>query len=373
MGGMKDTHGGNIWEAAQKAGLSPEGIIDFSASINPAGLCPGARTAVRKALRLIASYPEPAAAALKKALSAYHGICAEEILPGNGSTELIRLIPQVLKPKKALIAEPAFSEYRRSLEYNGCKVDSLVLRGRDGFSLDVDRFKKAVQKGRPDIAYLCNPSNPTGVLMEKEAIVDLAGFCEKAGTVLVVDEAFMDFCEGLGPLRGLSPFKGQSVKKEAARFKNLLVLRSMTKFFGMAGLRSGCLIAHRGVIKRFSGNIPPWSVNTLAQAASVASLGDGAYIRNTLRWLEREKGFLTGKLGAMKGLLVFPSAANFLMLRINAGGPGAPELKARLFKKGILIRDLAGFKGLGPAYCRIAVKERRENALLVNAFGDIFS
>ena len=213
MHGMKDTHGGNIWEAAQKAGLSPEGIVDFSASINPAGLCQGAREAVRKALKLAASYPDPYAIELKKALSSYYGISAEEVLPGNGSTELIYLIPQILKPKKALIIEPAFSEYRKSLECCGCKVDSLVLRERDGFLLGLNplrglsRVKKAILKIQPDIVYVCNPSNPTGVLTEKRAIVDLAGFCEKAGAALVVDEAFMDFCEGLNPLRG------QSVKK----------------------------------------------------------------------------------------------------------------------------------------------------------------
>ena len=357
---MKDAHGGNIWEAARKAGLSPGRIIDFSASINPAGLGPRAKEAVRKALSIIPAYPDPSGLELKKALASYHGISVGQVLPANGSTELVFLIPQVLKPKKALIVEPAFSEYRRALFIAGCRVKSLVLREKDGFLLEGARLKKALSKGRVDVVYIGNPSNPTGALVKKETLCDIAAFCEKAGTNLVVDEAFMDFCEA------------GSLKAEASRFKNLLILRSMTKFFGMAGLRSGALVAHKSVIERFSRGIAPWSVNTLAGAASIASLKDGHYIRKTRQWLQREKGFLLKGLCGVKGLKVFPSEANFFMFRID-GRMRASHLRARLLKKGILIRDLTGFRGLGPGYCRVAVKERKDNRALVEAINEVFS
>src|SRR5574340_1299259 len=119
---MKDIHGGNIWKASREAGIPAEGIIDFSASVNPLGLSPRAAAAIKKALGFVSPYPDPASSSVVEALAAYHGISAAEILPGNGSTEFIHLLPALLKPASALIVEPAFSEYRKALRYKRCRV-----------------------------------------------------------------------------------------------------------------------------------------------------------------------------------------------------------------------------------------------------------
>ncbi len=355
---MKDIHGGNIWKASREAGIRYEDIIDFSASINPLGLSPRAATAIKKSLRLISPYPDPASSSTVEALSVYHGVSADEILPGNGSTEFIHLLPALLKPASALIVEPAFSEYRKALRDNGCRGDSFILKEENGFSIDARRLKRRLSKGY-DLVYIANPANPTGAATGKEVILDIALSCERLGSTFIVDEAFVDFCEE------------RSIKKEAVSLNNVVVLRSMTKFFSMAGLRLGYVIANAATIKKLAKRVPPWSVNTLAGAA-VESVRDGRYIRKVHRWLNMEKDFIFRGLGRIKGLMVFESSANFLMVKITDRSLTATELKSILFEKGILIRDLSAFRGLGPRYFRVAIKKRRENEMLIRALKGVF-
>ncbi len=355
---MKDIHGGDIWKASRDAGISAEGIIDFSASINPLGLSPMAARAIRKSLKLIHSYPDPSSSSVAEALAGYHGIDSSEILPGNGSTEFIHVAPLLLKPRSSLIVEPAFSEYRKALRDNGSRVDGFILEEKDGFSVDVRRLKRRISKGC-DLLCVANPANPTGAVAEKEDIIEIAQFCKRRGTVLIVDEAFVDFCEE------------RSIKKEAVRLRNVVVLRSMTKFFSMPGLRLGYVIAHRDTINKFARRLPPWSVNAVA-AAAVESVRDGRYILKVHSWLAGEKVFFRQGLDSVKGLKVFDGAANFFMVKIIDPGLTAPELKSILFKKSVLIRDLSAFPGLGERYFRIAVKKRRENGMLIDALQEIF-
>lgn len=354
---MKDIHGGNIWKASRVAGIPSENIIDFSASINPLGLSPRGTAAIKKSLRFISPYPDPSSSSIVEAFAGYHGISPGEILPGNGSTEFIHLLPAFLKPDSALIVEPAFSEYRKALRYNGCRADSFILNEEAGFSIDIGRLKKRISKGY-DLLYIANPANPTGAVTGKEGIIEVARFCERLGTTLVIDEAFVDFCED------------ESIKKEAVGLKNVVVLRSMTKFFAMAGLRLGYIIAHRDTIKKFAKRVPPWSVNTLAGGAA-ESVRDRDYIKKVHRWLAAEKGFIHKGLGSIKGIRVFDGAANFLMIKITDASLDAMVLKSILFKKGILIRDLSAFRGLGPDYFRIAIRKRRENEILIMALKGI--
>lgn len=357
---MRDIHGGNIWGASVASSIPPEEILDFSASINPFGAPDGVRAAIERVLKkgLASPYPDPESSALRSALAGFHGVRAPEVLPGNGSTEFIYLIPGVYRPKKALIAEPAFSEYRRALEGFGCGVESLVLREKDGFAFDPGRFADKVKKGF-DLVVLANPANPTGALMEKAEVLEAAKICGKAGAALVVDEAFADFAEA------------GSIKRECTAMRHVVVLRSMTKFFSMAGLRLGFIVAHASTVKRFSSFIPPWSVNTLASVAGAAALEDSGYIARTLRWAARERGALFKGLSSIGALKPYPGAANFLMAKITAPLT-ATELKARLFGDRILIRDLSAFRGLGNRHFRVAVRKGRENSLLMDALRRVF-
>ncbi len=367
---MKDVHGGNIWEAA--SALSGKGrILDFSASINPLGPPPSVVAAIRAGLEMLSPYPDPQNIALKKALSAFHsgpsgGIEPRHILPCNGSTEAIHLLPRVFKPRRALIAEPAFSEYRASLAAGDCIVHALKLREEDGFALRDSVLESALAKGY-DLFYIANPSNPTGALIDKDTLISVARVCAKRKTIMVVDEAFVDFCEH------------ESLKYEAIRLANIIVLRSMTKFYSMAGLRLGYVVAGERLVKKLSAAMPPWSVNTIAALAGSVALKDAAYQRRTLEWFEKERVYLAKGLSSLGGVTAYPSAANFFMARLSGdsrymgGEADAALLKKRLFERRILIRELGGFRGLDQTYFRVALRTRVENNRLLHALSQVLT
>lgn len=359
---MNKIHGGNIWRIAKENGLKPEDIIDFSASINPLGISPKAEAAIKKAISFLGHYPEPGAETIRGEIASYHNLPQENIIAGNGSAEFIYLLPRIFKPRKAMIVEPAFSEYRNSLNASGCETEDFLCLEQDGFFPGVKRLCSAIKKGC-DMVYLGNPANPTGILLSRKDVLSIAEECRRHTAILIVDEAFMDFAED------------ESVKRQAVTMDNIVVIRSMTKFFGMAGLRLGYIIANRGLVKRFEGFKPPWSVNTLAQLAGIESLRDKDHIEKTMRWFKQEKEFLYDSLCAMETVRPRQSAANYFLVEILQQGVSASMLRDALLKDGIIIRDCASFKGMGGAFFRVAVRKRTENELLSNALkkvGDAF-
>lgn len=357
---MKDIHGGNIWEASNQSGTGPLDIMDFSASINPFGPSKRALRAIKENLKLIPPYPDPNSKELIQALSEFYSVPPENILPGNGSTEFIYLLPQVLRPRTALIIEPAFSEYGRALKICGVKTEGLILDENKGFSLDIGRLNARLKRGF-DCLILANPANPTGAVMERSVVLEITKLSAKYGARLILDEAFADF----------SP--EDSILPDAAGLKNVIVLRSMTKFFSMAGLRLGFVVSHKNNIKTIRKSMPPWSINTLASIAAAASLKDKRSTARILNWAAREREYMSSSINSFGSLKAYPSAANYLMVRILDKKMSAASLKERLFKKNILIRDLSGFKGLGPCFFRIALKKRAENDLLLDAISSIFA
>lgn len=360
---MKDVHGGNIWEA-YLALSGKRRILDFSASINPLGPPLSVVAAIRAGLDMLSHYPDPQNTVLREAISAFHSgkITPRHILPCNGSTEAIHLLPRVFKPRRALIVEPAFSEYRASLTQAGCIVHALKLREADGFALRVSSLESALAKGY-DLLYIANPSNPTGALINKDTLIRAAQLCAKRKTIMVVDEAFIDFCEH------------ESLKHETIRLANVIVLRSMTKFYSMAGLRLGYVVACDALIKKLIALMPPWSVNTIAALAGQAALKDAAFAAKTIEWFEKERVYLAKGLSSLSGVTVYPSAANFFMASLSGdsrymgGEADAAKLKKRLFERHILIRELGGFRGLDlkNGYFRVALRTRSENRCLLSA------
>ena len=347
-------HGGNVFAVARNLGVAPEKIVDFSASINPLGMAPGVRDALAGCINRLLHYPDKGAAELKEALAAYHGVGADEITVSNGSTELIHLLPRVVPGKRGLIVAPAFAEYALALERSGWETDYLTLTGADGFALPLADLQEELGQGY-DLLFICNPGNPTGALVPKrdmEAVIEL---CRKSGTFLVLDEAFVDFCEE------------ESAKHLIRQSPQAVLLRSMTKFFAIPGLRLGYAIAAPQTIEALASLQDPWNVNTAAQVAGIASLADADYRRRTREYIDRERERLAAGLAAIAGLRVFPSRANYLLVEITDGGTTAGELRARLVQSGLLIRDCGNFQGLDGRFFRVAVRLREENELLLRS------
>jgi len=350
-------HGGNVFAVARSLGIPPEAIIDFSASINPLGMAPGVRGALADCVEHLLHYPDKGAAELRECLASYHGVSPAQVAVANGSTELIHLLPRLVPGVRALIIAPAFAEYACALERSGWQIDYFTLAREEGFSLSLPRLAQQLA-GSYDMLFVCNPGNPTGALIPKEDIAVLLKMCQESGTFLVLDEAFIDFCEE------------ESAKDLIASYPRAVLLRSMTKFFAIPGLRLGYAIGAQETIGAIASLQDPWSVNTAAQVAGIASLSDAAYCERTRSYVAVERDRLAAGLAKLPGLTVFPSRANYLLARIS-NGTGAAEVRSQLLESGVLIRDCGNFEGLDGSFFRVAVRIREENDRLLQLLGGI--
>lgn len=350
---MKSEHGGNVAEVSRGYGIDKGKIIDFSANINPLGYPHGVRETIIAEVDSVSSYPDLDSFDLVSGLSEYHGIGRDNILVGNGSMEFIYSIPVIFKPERALIVSPAFSEYKKALTLIGAQVSYFQTEARDGFSMTAADLCCRLGEGF-DILYICNPANPSGRLTSKDELCQVIARAEEVGVISLVDEAFIDFVES------------ESVKKEIFRFPHLIVMRSMTKFFGIPGLRIGYVLAGALCIEKMRRNRPPWTVNSLGEKAAAMALQDRSFIRATRECVSAEREFLRNELGRIPGLNTYESGANFILVFMDERiGLNSTGLKDRLLPKGILIRDCNTFHGLGSRYFRVAVKRREENIILM--------
>ncbi len=332
-----------------------EQILDFSASINPLGVPKRAALLMKERINCLPHYPEPYAEGLAASLGERLGTGGEAIICGNGSTELIYLIPRALRPARVLIPEPTFGEYERACRSSGASVVvGCRLRDEDAFDVDPERFI-ATMSGGPGstsggreachMAFLCNPNNPTGRLVSRKEVLRIADAAGSLSCYLVVDEAFIDFCPG------------GSVVAEVARNPYLIVLRSMTKFYALSGLRIGYGVFHPSVAEKVRAYKEPWTVNSLAQAAGAAVLEDTAYQKASREMMEREKSFVEAGLQKI-GITFIPSAANYYLLRVARGRAdgGRPRAEGH---PGEGLRELCRARpDVHPRGCQVAAGKR---------------
>lgn len=347
-------HGGDVFSMARRLGVRQEELVDFSASINPLGISPRVKEALVGSFDSFTHYPDVEAVELSEALARFHGLERHSVCVGNGSTELIYLLPRLLKGKRALLIAPTFSEYAKALDRDGWEVAYLKLSAEDGFALSVPLLAEHLSHGY-DALFLCNPGNPTGALLPLNTVTEVYDLCRTSGTFFVVDEAFMDFSE-------------EASAKHLLQAGGGIVLRSMTKFFAIPGLRLGYALGAAQIVAGLAALRQPWSVNTPAQVAGLAAIADEDYRQRTMDAVAEERASLGGDLAALGGLTVYPSAANYLLVRLENGGT-AGELRERLLKRGMLIRDCSNFRGLDNRYFRVAVRGHEENEALVREIG----
>ena len=353
-------HGGNIAWAASLAGCSPLDILDFSASINPLGPPQSAIAAIQANWDSLSHYPDPRYLHLRQVLAAHHQIDPDWVLPGNGSAELLTWASRELAElaSTALIT-PAFGDYFRALKSFGATLHHcpIALRYPQGIGLTESLTLPSSLTNAAGLL-LNNPHNPTGEMFSVEAIRPLL----ERFSLVVIDEAFMDF---------VLPNQQQSLIAFITQYPNLVILRSLTKFYSLPGLRLGYAIAHPDRLQRWQEWRDPWSVNVLAEAAAIAVLQDTAFQQHTYDWLEQTRSPLYHQLANIPGLQPLPSVANYFL--VQSEYPVLQLQQELLQQHKILIRDCTSFAELGDRYFRIAIRTAPENDRLLKGLTQILT
>ncbi|MGK7927558.1 MAG: threonine-phosphate decarboxylase CobD [Spirulina sp.] len=344
-------HGGNLEWAAAIADCPPQKILDFSASINPLGPPQSAIAAIQENLTSLSRYPDPQYRQLRSTLARWHDLSPDWILPGNGSAELLTWACwELAQREKVILPTPAFGDYQRGLRAFSANVEHYSLM--DGGELSCSLSPLSQGSWSRIGLLLNNPHNPTGKLWSIGEVLPLV----ECFDLVVVDEAFMDF---------LLPSEQQSLLGYIQDYPHLIILRSLTKFYSLPGLRLGYAIAHPDRLQRWQKMRDPWCVNSLAAAAGQAVLKDLEFQKQTWDWLARCRDFLYQNLKALSDLDPIMGAANFLLVKSKYS---SSQLQLQLLKHDkILIRDCLSFPELGDRYFRIAVRSPEENQRLIQA------
>lgn len=350
-------HGGNVWDFSQKYNISLDQVIDFSISTNPFGAPKKALEAIRGHLSLIKHYPDPDPKWLLQSLAESVGVNQDNIILGNGSTELIYLFNEVFLEKgyNALIPIPSFSEYKAAIERFNGNITFFKCDSAKNFQLNVEEIEKNVSN-KTRIIYLCNPNSPTGVLYRKDDLLRIIKFAAERNILVFLDEDYIDFVDDK---------KRYSMSNYVNLYNNLFVLRSLTKFYGLAGVRIGFGIGSPDLVEPLKNARMPWSVNSLAMFAADAAIKDEEFIKKTRSLISKSRREMMEKFTNISWLKVFPSKTNFLLLKIIKGKLTSTQIKEILAKKGLLIRDCKDFDGLNNKFFRVTVRLPEENEILI--------
>jgi L-threonine-O-3-phosphate decarboxylase len=347
-------HGGDLVTASDLFGITADQFVDFSSNMNPFGPPEVVRHILETKWRELDRYPDPAVRGLRSKLAQRHGIHSDNILCGNGAAELIDLAIRALRPNQGVgLAVPCFGEYAEAAHKYGGSVVKVPMLEEDSFRLSIERVLEAASgHDRPGIWMLGSPNNPTGVMLDRDLVLQLL----ETGAFVVIDEAFLDF---------MPNEEAVSFVQEATRRSNLLVIRSMTKFYAIPGVRLGYAVGSAETIALMRGQQTPWSVSSLAQWIGEAVLDEEAYAVRTQRWLDEERLWLMQSLEAL-GCKVFDSVTNYLLIKLpDQCAIDADQLQQLMGQRGVLIRDASHFEGLNGRYIRTAIKLREQNERLI--------
>jgi threonine-phosphate decarboxylase len=350
---FRPVHGGQLRQIADRFGIPVSELLDFSANINPDGPPAAVPTVLRQALNgpsILTNYPDLDEMELRQALARYAYIRPENVSVANGFVPLLDAALRILPIRRCLVPVPAFVEYRRTLER--CRVEMIphILTANSEFSFNTsDLFSRS-----GDAILLANPQNPAGVLSSRDTLLRIIEEAAERNIFVLLDEAFIDYCPAA------------SLAQEVDRFSNLIVFRSVTKFFGMAGLRIAYAAAGAELRRQLQESIAPWPVTSLASLAAGIAVQDEAYARHTIALNSERRDQMQTAIENL-GIRVYPSAANFILLFLP-GSIDCQQCWERLIcEHHIVLRNCFNYEGLGDRYLRAAVRTDTDNARLVEA------
>ncbi|MCL2642007.1 MAG: histidinol-phosphate aminotransferase family protein [Candidatus Bathyarchaeota archaeon] len=360
------SHGGDVWGFARKYNIPLEEVLDFSGPINHLGPSPKALESVKENSKLIKFYPDPNPVELCNCIAKYvnqPSVTSDNIILGNGSIELIYMITEIFSKTNfnAVVPVPSFTEYEKAALRLGGQTIYVPLPS--DFSMENEKIKKAIT---PDtkIVSICNPHSPSGRLYLKDEILDLVEYCQEKNVVFSIDENYIEFTD---------KEQTETMAGYVNKYENLFVIRSVTKFYGMPGIRFGYGVAAKSLIDQLLDVRQPWSINGLAGSVTLAAFSDHEFIENTKRTIAQERVKFAKQLNEISGLQVFPSDANFLLVKITSRNITSTKIKEELAKMGMLIRDCCTFVGLDNTYFRVTVRSDKDNQKLVDAVKTLMS
>ncbi|MBB5323465.1 threonine-phosphate decarboxylase [Anoxybacillus tepidamans] len=345
------SHGANPYKLYKSLDLPfPDVWIDFSVNTNPYSLPLSLWPTQADFCRWATEYPDPDASELINYLSRTERLSSEQLLIGSGASQCIDLLARLFSGKRVGIFEPTFSEYRRACEANRCTIVSIVSDEQRDWAYDQQQLLELVEQ--VDVLFLCHPNNPTGTVMKKEQLYSLLEAAEQAGTFVVIDEAFYHFWNG-----------AYTALEWISSFSRLIVIRSLTKMYHLAGVRIGYIAANEAVVQKLKAFQPPWSVGQVAQKLALHFLPMNEFVVHARWMIDHERKRITAVL-QKAGYYVSPSVVNFYLLR--APHQSAEKLLYDLLREGLIPRHTKNFRGLDGHYLRLAVKTKGENDQLLS-------
>lgn len=364
-----DFHGGNIYKIFREKNIDK--ILDYSSNINPYGLPENLKKEIFEKLFVLERYPDPDYIELREKIAEKNNLNIENIIVGNGATEIIFLFMKILSPKKVLIVSPTFGEYERAIKASTLANDNLEinyfeLKEAENFVLNIKNLETELENNY-DLLILCNPNNPTGQFLKLKKLEEILKICEQKNTKLFVDEAFVEFVED---------WENESIINSKEIKENLFVIRAFTKFFAIPGLRLGYGICfNKNLLKKMLEKKEPWSVNNIADLAGQTVLDDENYIQKTKEWIKDQKKYMYENLNKIEGLRAYKTEVNFILLKIEDNllekGLDVKNLRKKMLEKGILIRDASNFIYLDKHYFRLAIKDKLNNKKVIESLTSI--
>ncbi len=347
-------HGGNIRHMAQKAGCLPGDLMDFSANINPLGPPPGIWADLVRDQENLGHYPDPGCSELLTAAAGFYQCHADEILAGNGSTELLFAAVSHFQPKRVVLPSPCYIDYATAARYAGIPIQWVHLDPDRNFVPDKAKISGVLRSG--DLLILGRPNNPTGNCPSVNFCCELAA--DFSDVIFLIDEAFIDLTD--------------HERLPVGQQDNMLILRSLTKNFAIPGLRLGLICGHQQLIGALKASLPPWTVSSPAQAVGGNLFAENIYLEQSRQQIRQARELLTKGLSKITGIQVFPGTANFLLMKIIDPKWSGPKLFNAMLEKHIAIRVCDDYESLDAQYVRVAVKNPDDNLRLINAFKTIF-
>ncbi len=349
-------HGSDLEKIEQIYGIKKEEIVSFSANVNPLGVSPLLRTTLADKIDVITSYPDREYTSLRTCIAAYCNTEPENVIVGNGSTELISLFIQIEHPKKAMIIGPTYSEYEREISLGGGTTLYYPLKEKDDFQLDVNDFTKHLNESI-DLLVICNPNNPTSSSISNQKMRQILDACKEHDIYVMVDETYVEFAEHPEEISAVSLTN---------YYNNIVILRGTSKFFAAPGLRLGYAITgNRDLIKAINTRKNPWTINSLAVVAGETMFQDTAYIKETRDLICKERARIYDTLSKHPDFKVYAPDGNFILVKILRDDLTSQELFDRAIHEKMMIRDCSTFPFLDDKYIRFCFMNPEDNDRLL--------